>query len=190
MVMSENPPQLKSNIVLNHTFRYKCTNAAATAVTANGLLCSAGGICTVSNTTIVSYFYAVRIKRIKIWTVTATAGTAATCSVEWQGQTNTPNMEVSDTSINTAVPARLNAVPPRNSLASFWGNSITGQLCILTCPVGSIVDILLELIACDGEANYSYTTIATGTVGQVYYVALDQPAGTSRYQPVSLTTTT
>jgi hypothetical protein len=185
----QNPPSLKSNIVLNHTFRYRSNNVIATAITSNGFLGGAGGICTVANTTLVGFFYALRIRRIKVWTITATAGTAATCSVEWQGQANTPNMEVSDTSINTAVPAMLNSVPPRNSLAANWATANTGQLCILTCPVGTIVDVSLQLVAWDGEANNSINTISAGTLGQVYYLALDQPSSTQRYVPISLSTT-
>lgn len=190
---SQRPNQIRSNIQFSHTYRFTSTSGTATAITANSLACAAGTVCVVGNSTVYSLFAAVKMNQISIWSPSATQGAFATCSVEWSSTLgNTSTTEVSDTSVSTASPAHLVTGPPRASLASFWNNNVNAAstLCTITAPTGSIIDVSVSVILVDDNiANPFDASIATGTLGNFYYLSLD-PNATHRYVPVSLTTTT
>jgi len=145
---------------------------------------------TTTNTTVTAFTGSVRVKRVEIWAVGQTLGTAITCSVLWAGTTNSADVEVSDTSVSTAAPAHINSRPPRNSLASFWNIAGTQTLFSLVAPAGCIIDVEVEQTLFDDDNGSNATvSVATAVVGTVYYLSLD-PNATHRYAPISLTTTT
>jgi len=183
------PPQFHSNVMLSHRFRFVSTSATATAITPNSLLAAAGNMCTDGNTLVVSFASSVKVKRVAVWTPPGSQGSAATCSVDWVGFNNSPNIEFSDSTVSVAKPAVVDCSPPPMSLASFWQVSSTTTLFTLTAPVGSIIDVILDLVLSDGDAEGLATAISTGTINLTYYLSLD-PNATHRYTPVSLTTTT
>jgi hypothetical protein len=125
-----------------------------------------------------------------MWSPPPSQGSFATCSVEWSGQAAASTLEVSDTSVSPTFPAHLNTTPPRNSLASFWqtAGAAVDQLFTIVAPAGSIVDVHLSLILSDDDATAVTLAIATGVLGNQYYLALDCTAG-HNFPPVSLTTT-
>lgn len=182
------PPQIKSNVELRHRYRFTSTSGTATSIIPNSILCAAGTICTIGNTSVTSIFGAVKLNRIEIWSPPATQGSTVTCSVDFVGNANSPNREYSDTSISVATPAHVNCSPPPQSLASFWQTGSTA-LCTITAPTGSIIDVVLSLILQDDDITVATSGVATGVLGTVYYLSLDSNS-THRYVPVSLTTTT
>jgi hypothetical protein len=186
--VSTHPPQISSNLSLGHVFRFVSSNATLTSVTASSLLAAAGGICTTTNTSLTSTFQSVKVNFVRIWSPPA-VGVSTTCSVEWIGGQNVNNKEVSDTSNSPAFPAMINSRPPSRSLASFWTQYTTTPLFRLVAPVGSIIDIGLSLVMQDDDATILTTSIATGVLGNTYYLSADSNA-THYYVPVSLTTTT
>jgi hypothetical protein len=100
---------------------------------------------------------------------------------------------VSDTSVSVSTPAHIHAVPPRSSTAGFWGSTSLPNNALFTmiAPSGSIIDISLDLILQDEDTveEAAFTrAIASGTLGNMYYLALDNATGHT-YVPVSLTTT-
>jgi len=184
------PPQFLSNVSFGHTYRFTSTNATATALTGTSILCAAGSMGTVVNTTVTSFFLSFKIKKIEIWTPPASQGAAATCSVDWTGSENfSATREVSDTTVSVDRPAYVSTRPPAQSAAAFWQGPGTATLCTLIAPTGSIVDIQLALILSDGDVAAATTAVATCSVGGTYYLSLD-PNATHRYVPVSLATTT
>lgn len=188
-----NIPQMRSNILYHHTFRFTSTNAAATAITSKGLLFAAGAVGTVLNTTVSSFHSSVKLHNIKVWTPPPSQGATATCSVEFYmgGSSSFSNTrEYSDTSVSTAVPAFLNCSPPRDSLASFWNlpAAADSQLFILTAPVGSVIDVSLSMVINDDEGTTQTRAVSTALLGSVYFLSLDNSTG-HIYPPVSLTTT-
>jgi hypothetical protein len=183
------PKQFKSNVELRHTYRYVSTNATSTALTPTSLLCSAGTMCTVANTTSVSFYGSVKINQIEMWCPPASQGSSATCSVDWVGFGSSPSREFSDTTVSVATPAYVRCSPPPMSLASFWQTAGSGTLCSIVAPVGTIIDVSLALILQDEDAAAAFSAITAGIAGQVYYLSLDSNV-THRYTPVSLTTTT
>jgi len=185
------PPQLRSNIVLAHRYRFTSTSGTATAITVGSLFGAVGNMCTVANTQVQSLFQSLKVRSVSIWTPPAAQGSFATCSVEWLGGANSNTVEVSDTSNSVATPAHIMSAPPRLSLASFWNNSASAANVLMTiaAPSGSIIDVVLDLILSDDESANLVTAVAAGALGVIYYLSLD-PNATHRYVPVSLTTTT
>lgn len=184
------PSQIASNIQLHHRFRFVSTNATPTAVTARSLLFASGGICTIANSFLSPIYASCKIGLIEMWSPPASQGASATCSVDWSGFANSPNREVSDTTVSVATPAHLVTQPPSMSLAKFWQQDSTTTLFTLVAPVGTIIDVTLQLILNDGDAVSAQSqAVTTGTLGVLYYLSLD-PNATHRYTPVSLTTTT
>jgi len=183
------PPMISSNVRLSHRFRFTSSSGTATAVTPTSLLGAAGAMGTIINSFVSCLNESVRVKFIEIWTPPAVQGGNATCSVDWVGFNNSPNVEVSDTTVSVAQPAHVRTSPPNQSLAAFWQVAGGSTVCTITAPSGSIIDVALDLILSDDEA--ALTTIAVGvdSVGVIYYLSLD-PNATHRFVPVSLTTTT
>jgi len=188
------PTQNRSNVQLSHRYRFTSTSGSTTAIVSGDLLGAAGGMCTVTNSHVTSIFQSLRVKEIEIWSPPASQGSATTCSVEFTGSgVNSSNLEYSDTSVSVSQPAHIRCRPPRNSLASFWTNfqSSTTGLFTIIAPTGSIIDLTLDLIFRDDNVSGEVVTVATATLGLVYYLAMDcvTDNGAVRYPPVSLTTT-
>jgi hypothetical protein len=187
------PPQIKSNIIVRHVYRFVSQDnaiATPTALTPTSLLCAAGTFGITTNTTVRSMFQSVRVNKISAWAPSPFQGTAATVSVEWVGSISSQlsNLEISDTSNSVSTPAIIHAVPPHNSLASFWQQPSNDTLCTMNAPSGTIIDIDLSLILQDDDTSFADTTVATAVVGDTYYLSLD-PNATHLYTPVSLRTT-
>lgn len=181
-------PQLRTNIIVKHRYRFLATSAlSGVGIDAQDILGAIGGVCTVANTTLAFIAKSVRIIAIRVWSPTATSTTGVTCSIEWLS-TNSPSIEVSDTSINVSEPAHINTSPPPLALAGFWQQTATTDLFILSCPGGSVLDLTLQYVLNDQATASSTRTIATGTLGRQYYLALDGPT-TNLLVPVSLATT-
>jgi len=185
------PPQFNSNVVKHHKFRFLASSAVANVTITNfNVLAALGGVGTVANSTITQFNKSFRIKSIEIWTPPASQGASATCAVEWLAPANSPNWEVSDSSMNPTYPAHILARPPPNSLASFWNAVSTSQnMFEITASGGSIVDLVVDYIEDDQEAaNNTTTGVATVVLGNKYYLALDGVT-THLLVPVSLNTT-
>jgi hypothetical protein len=188
-IVRANPPQLSSNVIVNHTFRFLSTTANPKAITANTLLGVCGGIGVVANSTIETIASSVKLNSITIWSPPVSQGAVATCSIEWAGNAFAPDKEVSDSTISVATPARIFSRPPHMSTASFWQTSSTTTLATLIAPVGSIIDANISFVMADGNSTgLTITGFASVILGQQYYLYLDGNAS-HLYQPVSMTST-
>jgi len=186
-------PQLKTNVMFSHKYRFVSTSATLTNITSKGLLFASGCMGTVVNTTVTALANAVRLKHIRVWSPPASQGAATTCSIEFimGGSSSFSNtLEVSDTSISTAIPACVSTAPPVGSLASFWQlpAAADNQLFAIIAPVGAVIDVSLDLVLNDGDSAAQTRAVATAIVGSTYYLALDNSTG-HIYTPVSLNTT-
>jgi hypothetical protein len=146
-------------------------------------------IVTVANTTVTFVSDTFKIHRVSIWSPPASQGASATCEIEWSSSDNNRgSVEISDTSMSTAEPAHVSGVPPQGCLASFWTSSVqTSSLFDITCPAGSIIDIDVTHVLCDGIVG-DQQGISTGALGTFFYMPLNATVET--LNPVSLTTTT
>lgn len=182
------PPQIASNIVIDHVYRFVSTSGASTQITQANLLGIAGGVGTVANTTISLIANAVSVKKVSIWSPPSAQGQAVTCSLEWTSLNGGRMIEVSDSSLSVAVPAVVVSRPPKGSLASLWlGNTADGVF-VITAPTGSIIDVhAVHVLEDAAGANITYAAAAV-TLGDTYWLPLD--GTTDLYTPVSLRTTT
>jgi len=182
-------PQLRTNVVKTHRFRFIASSALVNVpLTPTSLLGACGGVCTVANSVLTPFNRTVKIARLEMWAPTSSSTTGATCAVNWIGSGSSPNLEVSDTTINVSRPAHVLAYPPADSLSAFWSQPAATQLCTLSGPGGTVVDITLRYIETDQTTAVSDQAITTGTLKVQYYLALDGP-GTNLLVPVSLNTT-
>ncbi len=188
-LVAAGPGQFSANVSFSHTYRFVSTSGTSTVITPTSVLCAAGTVCTVVNSTCTSFFGSFKINRVSIWTPPASQGSSATCSVTWNGNANSPNKEISDTTVSVSRPAHVSTTPPPQSVAAFWQTPGTGNLFTIVAPTGSIIDISLQLILSDNDTPTSASsTVATASLAGVFYLSLD-PNATHRYTPVSLTTT-
>jgi len=184
-----NPPQLRSNVILKHRYRFTSTNSTAQTITDNDLIGIAGAVCQAANSSLAMIAASVKIHSVEIWTPPASQGSAATCSLEWASSNNSPTIEVSDTTVSVSEPAHIKALPPQGSAASFWIQPGGGySIMVVSAPQGSIIDVrCTHVLRDDGTQGQSYV-VAAGTLGAMYYLPLD--GASDVYIPTSLTTTT
>jgi len=184
------PAQHSTNIRLSHTYRFSNLTNAVGQITSAKILGSCGTMCTLGNTTAANLFESFRIRKFSVWSPPPGQGSFTTCSIDWVGTSQAPAVEISDTSNSVATPAFISSAPPPSSNASFWQTPGIASVALFNyvIPSGSIIDLELDLILLDDDAIQTSNTIATGTVGNVYYLPLD---GTTTHllTPVSLTTT-
>jgi hypothetical protein len=183
-----NPPQLNTNVRVSHKYRFTATAAQNGAITDSQLLGVCGGLCTVVNSVVTLMAESAKIRKVEVWSAPSAQGSNSTCSVDWVGYQNSPNIEESDTTLSVAKNAHVVCSPPKSSLAAFWQKATGTALFTLVCPANSIVDITLDYILSDQEATLTSVAVATGVLGHIYYLALD---GTTTHNlvPVSLNTT-
>jgi hypothetical protein len=188
---SNRPPQMSANLRLRHKYRFTASSAINGGIFSDGILLAAGTMAT-TIALVNSFIGSFRIRSVEVWSPPAAQGAFATCSLDWQGGPNSPNVEVSDTTVSVTSPAHFRTAPPARSLAGFWQTHVNNnQMFTLVLPVGSIVDLDLDLVMYDEDSTETQATriVAAATIGTVYYLALDNPGGAHNLVPVSLTTT-
>jgi hypothetical protein len=186
------PPPIKSHIQLTHKYRFSSDASASATITNQNLLTAAGCKVTTNNSTATSYFMAVRILSVEVWSIPA-EGATSNCSVIWKGDSSLAgisNLEVSDTSLSPTLPAHLVARPPRGTLPSFWyQGGFSQNLFTVSVDGTGIIDVTLSLIIGDAPtSSYATFSIASGTLGTNVYSPLDGSG--DKFTPVGLTTTT
>lgn len=185
----ENPPQLSTNITIKHRYRFRSTSGSAEVILDNEFVSIVGIMTTVANSQGRLIAGSCKVHEIEIWTPPASQGAAATCSVEWAGTQFSPSSEASDTTVSVAVPAHVKTAPPPGSAASFWMQVSSSNMCTITAPTGSIIDVVATHILLDtGAVGASYTVGTAPTIGIMFYPPLD--GASDIFVPVSLTTLT
>jgi len=143
---------------------------------------------TTSGTSAYRLAYAVRIKRINVWSIApaATTGGAGlgitTGSIEWVSEYG-PNQIVGATSLGIATPSHFSSVPPKDSLAAMWSQSGSNEstvVVILVVNTSDVIDVEFELVCQDGQTPVDASTSASGTAGKLYARYLD---GGSSFEP-------
>jgi hypothetical protein len=184
------PRQFKSNIQFKHQFRFQSSAAGTFNVRRSDLL-NLITVCPVNGTSVFRVYAGVKLNQVSMYAVggatVAAPFTPATLSLEWLS-TYGPTTELSDTG-NAFEPAKVVSSPPRLSLASFWSLTGLNETDILyqsTVPIGTIVDVHVEIVYFDVDTSVAVTTIAAGSAGQTYAGFLDRSAGAAAIMvPVS-----
>jgi hypothetical protein len=181
------PPQLNTNIVVKHKFRFRCTTGGAFVISSADVL-GALGTTGVDGGTCVAVNDCFKVSSLSMWAPPPSQGTTATVAVEWNGQAQASSTEFSDTTVSTAQPAYLRSMPPSSSLAHFWQTPKLGSVSLLTltAPTSTIVDLTVEYMSIDtGVQGLAFSTLGSSP-GVISYLALDGYAS-NFLVPVALT---
>jgi len=185
------PPPLDVSTTFRKKYRFFCTSANARNVSVADLLGVAGTICTTANTGVTTMAACCKINKVTVWP-SASASATTYADVEWIAAASGFDRE-RDVTINipqgVTMTGALSFRPQAKSLSSFWLNSTIASTNIffITCSVGSVVELDASYVL---SAIYTPVNIAvaTGTLGAVYYLAMDGPS-TNTFQPTNLPST-
>jgi len=187
------PAKFNSNVELTHRFRFISNAAIDQQIYAGQLLLAAGCLKGSAANTLVPLNSSVRLCQVEAWAPPASQGSSSTVSVFWVAGANQfgSRREVSDTTNSVSQPAHVVTGPPALSYGSFWQQptSYNGgyPLFELTCPSGTIVNIVVNLIMADGATSFEQA-VTSSAYGNIYYMCLDAVAN-NHLSPVSLSTT-
>jgi hypothetical protein len=177
------PPPYIANVAITRLFRFCPTTTGVYTITAAKL--GSLVVMATTSTTAIQFFDAVKVNWIRVWGSAGTQTAVGTVGVSFPGialGVQGPEHVISDTTVGATYIARVHAVPPRNSQAAQWQatytNVGTNTLFKINVPNGGVVDINLSLsISHDTRAVNNSVTVAAATVGQIYYLSLDNAAG-------------
>jgi len=186
-------PPWEASITVRHRYRFLPTSGInATNITISSIFGAIGTIGQVANTSVASIASSFRIRRVTIYD--SAQGTASVSSeIFWASATdvNSKDMVMSNSTIPYDRPSRVSSVPPRGTLSSFWWNSgatSTTPLFGITAAIGAIIEVDTEFTIANSIEGLAGIAVATATVGNIYYLALDGPAS-NKAVPVGVPTT-
>ncbi len=186
------PPTLNVSPTLKQVFRFKATASSGVAVTVGTLFGALGGICTVANSKVQSWCSSARIKSVTLWPAPSTSTTPTPYLVWDAGQSGQIRDEQMDGSIpeGTAVTKALRFLPPAGSLCGFWISAADSSATLFAVQAvsGMIVDLAVDYTLASGLGPVAASTVVSGTLGSVYYLALDGPSS-NKLVPTTLPTT-
>jgi len=172
--MIPHPPQL-NGIELRHsvTLRFRAVANAALTVSFQNLL----DTMLVATTAVAGtdMFQTVKVRRVQVWAVPIIGG-AASVALEFGGTTAGI---VGDQAIHTDTsmgiqPAHISARPSAKSLASDFQLASAAVAFILTCPLGSVIDLELSFRSQFNSVNAAAANALVGaTAGSQYLRGFD-----------------
>jgi hypothetical protein len=194
------PPQLDVAMPLRHTFRFASANLASiTSITATDILGAAGVYTQTANSSVVAWYTSFKIHRVRVWAYTTSSDPTelpVSISLEFTGGASFgANRMYNDISLNSAQPAFLDVVPPKDSSCSFWQNIGSNVMFILTAAqsgIGAAGSVILDLdlsLQTVGDTTGNQIAVATAAAGSSYFLALDGPSSNTLIPVAPLPTT-
>jgi hypothetical protein len=177
------PRMLNLATTFSKTMRFWNISGSNASVTISllELIGSMGGICTVTNSTVVHWTTSIRIKSIILFSPVA-ASTASNVTLEW----NAGLGFIKDECRNETTPGGVATAPyivlrpPGKSFAGDWLNVSQSPLNLFNlfnAPNLCVIDVNVVVTnPVAFSASTLSSTVATGTLGQVYYLPLDGPS--------------
>ncbi len=185
----EHPPAMQSyQLTWNKRLRFFVTTVQTNFNVTYAMICNT---ILFASTAVAPYtvFDFVRIKFVEVWSPQGTSLTVlppppSTCSVSFNGGGIRGNDALySDTSM-TIHPAHVKALP-KGSAASLWATGDSNVAFQLNCPVGSVIDLMVELRDLPAIATAALNASVAATVGGIFYRGLDGlPIATTTMPPV------
>lgn len=156
----------------------KAQNTPA-APNANDIIFAINGMA-VSATTIWSVLYAIRVKKIVLYSPAIISSSPSAMSFEWgnpSGQSfgNEPT-SMEGGSLGTAAGAKLTFVPPKDSVWSKWITLVSpGSVAMfqLAAPAGTTLELWYDCYLENNDSSTSKSSYTGLTVGTNYRVGLD-----------------
>lgn len=192
------PPRIDTVDYVRCRRRFYCTAVQnGLQVTVNGVLGAIGVVGAVTNTSGRPIAGTFRLRAIDVWVAANTStSSAGVCDIDW-GSASGAHIRDTEPSVILPVGAlgeimKVHAVPPPQSLASFWQGNVTTTETLFTITAlnaGAIIDLDLEWTLADNVVNNTIA-LTTVVVGSFYRLALDDPSGTQTIVPINFATTT
>jgi hypothetical protein len=187
------PPVLEATPRLSHVYRFAASANSSLTITMANLLGAFGGVCTVANSKVQPWASSFRIRSLTIWPAYAASGNYT--FVDWVSAGSSGYVPDTASMINIpdgiTVTTALRFKPPRGSLAGHWLNPVTisSSAVVFGCTVkiGSVLDLDVEYTL-SNISEAGNITVTAGTLGLVYYLALDGPSS-NKLVPQGLPTT-
>lgn len=186
------PPQIENTLKVRSRIRYVAGSNNIVSVSVADLIGSFGGTCTVTNSVFKPWASSARIRRMVLWPSASASTELNTATVSWNSGVSGLNRDserTKDVPEGVLLTGRVVFKPPRKSVASDWMAASIGTTNIftLTCSVGTLMDFEAEFTLAN-QFTSGTQTIATGTLGSLYYLPIDG-ASSHQYFPVHLPTT-
>lgn len=195
MAAAEFPRPYVANLAGTKRFRFVESTASATTYSITpAKLGALIATCTVVNSQVAGWFEQIRVRSVEVWAPTPNNTAAVPQNVQVTFEGTVPgvigdNVTHSDYSMGMTHNAHVKAVPAALSQAAEWQNTniniATAQAIIftITSPANTniVVDVVLDwrVTRDDRGPGASGVTVAAGTLGHVYYMALDNAAGST-----------
>lgn len=185
------PPPFNSNLTIRKTFRFINTNTSDADGTSFTIVPSKLGFLmayATTSTNLVQLFESVRIMSISIWSsvsnLTNTNVQPRSVAIQFSGVSlgiGGVQLTHSDTSVGMTRVAKVKAKPEPRSQAADWQsctNAAAPAYFNLLLGAGAVVDLdLMMNITSDARSGNNATITGPATVGQIYYMALDNVMG-------------
>jgi len=124
-----------------------------------------------------------RVRQVEVWGQAA-LGTPSTITVLFATAVTGDQSIHTDTSLGVK-PAYVKAVPSERSLASFFSETATTPLFIVSCPAGSVLDLSCDFKTTNAQATAAQNALVGATTGELYYRGLDGVAiATTNLPPI------
>jgi len=167
------PPQLSSNIVLTHRFRFQSTGAFNGSIT-DSLLFGVVGAVSATNIAAYSLAQTLRLLKVEVWAPVSAQGALTTVSLTWPASGQNMAREATDTTGSVSRMAHIHSKPPRNSLSGFSTAGTGNTVFQLNIPTASIIDVTLQWVQWDSLTASGHQLVTVGaTVGSLTYGYLD-----------------
>ncbi len=169
------PPQWKSECILTRKLRFAATSQVTDVSLTVKELAQSIGIFAVTVSSAYIIPFAFRVKSVEMWGYPTSGAGHAETIIDWNsnpasGAGYSPGLSVEGISSNVSEPAYVKSSPPPNSYASWWHNvDDTNTLFKLTCPDGTILDIVFEYVVNDAELGIAAPSVSSATVGAIYH---------------------
>lgn len=179
------PPMRNLAVTVRHTFRFRSAGFVAVSCSVTDLLGACGGICYTANSLLRTWASSVRVHKMTIW-----PDAAGEVTINWATPVTGIEKDVmmnEDLPTGVTLTGAVVSKPPAKSLCGSWLQSSTANIFIVNSTAGCIMDVDLEFTL-SATLLGTAITIATGTLGTIYYLALDGPSQ-NNLVPVGLVTT-
>ena len=188
------PRKLQTTPKVRHTYRFRVTTTGSYSIQ-TGFISGACGAVGITSTTVQNIASSFKLRKFTIYPPATAIGTSDTVLVYFNYATAAGF--VRDESFSASVPdgitttGALTFVPPKKSLLDTWLStqlSFSNTCCTIAAPAGAIIDMDIEYTLMNLNSGYSATTVATATVGRMYYMPLDG-VSSNKIQAQGVTTT-
>jgi hypothetical protein len=182
------PPVLDNTVKGSHCYRYFVASAASpVSVSVEDVLGALGGICTVANSLLKPIMSSFKIRKVVAYPSSSTSSTDNFCQFSWNSgllpqQVDSLMTQDIPEGVSSSKPVVF--VPPAKTLASDWvacTATVTANLFTIFADAGSIIDLHVDYTISNAFIPATIS-IATGTLGTMYYLPLDGHASNTIVQ--------